>query len=61
MEIIYLSFSHLCDHEFRRNFQDISNPLCSCGNSFETTTHCLSHCPNYLNERKTLSERHIKY
>ena len=36
------------------------NPICSCGTKVETTAHFLLHCPNYLLERKTLSEN-IKF
>ena len=49
-----LGFSHLREHKFRHNFQDTLNPICSCGENIETTTHYLLHCPNYLNERTTL-------
>ena len=30
---------HLKDHKFRHNFVDAINPLCSCGNFVESTTH----------------------
>ena len=36
------------------NFQDILNPICSCGENIETTTLNTLHCPNYLNKRMTL-------
>ena len=36
------------------NFQDILNPICSCGENIETTIHNPLHCPNYLNKRMTL-------
>ena len=49
-----LGFSHLREHKFRHNFQDTLNPICSCGENIETTTHYLLHCPNYLNERMSL-------
>ena len=49
-----LGFSHLREHKFIHNFQDTLNPICSCGENIETTTHNLLHCPNYLNERMTL-------
>ena len=49
-----LGLSHLREHKFRHNFQDILNPICSCGENIETTTHYLLHCSNYLNERMTL-------
>ena len=49
-----LGFSHLREHKFRHNFQDSLNPICSCGENIETTTHYLLHCPNYLNERMSL-------
>ena len=46
--------SHLREHKFRHNFQDTLNPICSCGDGIETTIHYLLHCPNYLDERRTL-------
>ena len=49
-----LGLSHLREHKFRHNFQDTLNPICSCGENIETTTHYLLHCSNYLNERMTL-------
>ena len=36
-----LGFSHLREHKFRHNFQDTLNPICSCGENIETTTHYL--------------------
>ena len=49
-----MGLSHLREHKFRHNFQDTLNPICSCGENIETTTHYLLHCSNYLNERMTL-------
>ena len=49
-----LVLSHLCGYKFRCNFQDTFNPICSCGDDIETTWHYLLHCPNYLDERRTL-------
>ena len=49
-----LGLSHLCEHKFRHNFQDTLNPICSCGDDIETTIHYLLHCPDYLDERRTL-------
>ena len=34
-----LGFSHLREHKFRHNFQDTLNPICSCGENIDTTTH----------------------
>ena len=51
---IRLSLSHLCEHKFRHNFQDTLNPICSCGDDIETAIHYLLHCPNYLDERRTI-------
>ena len=36
-----LDFSHLNEHIFRHNFNDITNPMCSCGKESETTIHYL--------------------
>ena len=49
-----LGLSHLREHKFLHNFQDTLNPICSCGDDIETTVHYLLHCPNYLDERRTL-------
>ena len=49
-----LDLSHLHERKFRHNFQDTLNPICSCGDDIETTIHYLLHCPNYLDERRTL-------
>ena len=49
--------SHLADHKFRHNFQDFLNPICSCGQEIETTSHFLLHCLNYRCARKTFFEK----
>ena len=49
-----LGLSHLREHKFRHNFQDAFNPICSCGDDIETTTHDLIHSPIYLDESRTL-------
>ena len=49
-----LGFSHLREQKFRYNFQDTLNPNCSYGDDIETTIHYILHCPNYLDERRTL-------
>ena len=50
-----VGFSHLSEHKFRHNFQDILDPFCSCRtNSIETTEHYLLQCPNFSNERSIL-------
>ena len=46
--------SHLCKHKFRHNFQNALNPICSWGDDIETAIHYLLHCPNYLDETRTL-------
>ena len=48
-----LGLSHLCEHKLKHSFQDILNPICSCGNDIETSAHFLLHCPHYSNERST--------
>ena len=54
---IRLGLSHLADHKFRHNFQDCVNPICSCGQEIETSTHFLLHCSNYHCARQTLFEK----
>ena len=46
--------SHLRENKFKHSFQDTLNPICNRGKDIETTSHYLLHCPEYLQERKTL-------
>ena len=52
-----LGLRRLADHKFRHNFQDCLNPICSCGQEIETTSHFLLHCLNYRCARKTFFEK----
>ena len=54
---IRLELSHLADHEYRHNFQDCVNHICSCGKEIETSTHFLLHCSNYHCARQTLFKK----
>ena len=49
-----LGLSNLRNYKFKHGFQDTLNPLCSCGNDVESTEHFLLHCPQFVNERRTL-------
>ena len=49
-----LGLSHLRKHKFKHSFQDILNPLCSCGLHIETTSHYFLQCPLFHAERSTL-------
>ena len=51
---LQVGFSHLKEHKFRHNFVDAINPLCSCGNFVESTTHFFLHCTHFSNQRLTL-------
>ena len=42
-----LDFGHLNEHKFRHNFNDIINPMCSCGKEPETTLYYLLRCDLY--------------
>ena len=44
---IRLGLSHLADHKFRHNIQYCLNPICSCGQVIETSTHFSLHCSSY--------------
>ena len=48
-----LGLNHLREHKFKHGFLDSLNPICSCGQNIETSTHFLLHCSNYFNERLT--------
>ena len=39
-----VGLSHLGEHKFRHNFRDTLNPLCSCNNEPESTSHYLLRC-----------------
>ena len=54
---ITLGLSHLADHEFMKIFQYCVNPVCSCCQEIETSTHFLLDCPNYHCARQTLFEK----
>ena len=49
-----LGLNHFREHKFRHNFQGTLNPICSCGDDIVTPIHYLLHCPNYLDESRTL-------
>ena len=49
-----VDLSNLCKHKFKHSFQDTLNPICSCGEDIETTSHYLLHCPDYLQQRMPL-------
>ena len=49
-----IGLSQLRKHKFKCSFEDTLNPICNCGKDIETTSHYLLHCPDYLQERKTL-------
>ena len=52
-----LDLSHLEDHKFRHDFQDCLNPICSCRQEIETTSHFLLHYLSYCCARKTFFEK----
>ena len=54
---IRLGLSHLTDRNFRHNFQDCVNPICSCGQEIETSTHFLVQGSNYHCARQTLFKK----
>ena len=49
-----VGFSHLKEQKFSHSFQDAINPLCSCGNFVELTTHFFLHYTHFSNQRLTL-------
>ena len=52
-----LGLSHLADHKFTHNFQNCLNPICSCGQENEATSHFVLHCPNCRCARKAFFEK----
>ena len=53
-EIFLSSYDYLQTHKFKHSFQDMVNPLYSCGNDAESTEHFLLYCRQFVNERCTL-------
>ena len=49
-----LSFSHLNEHKFRHNFNNIINLLFNCGAAAETAIHYLLQCQLYSVQRAQL-------
>ena len=52
-----VGLSHLREHKFRHNFQDLLDPFCNCGRHIERTIDFFLHCLNYSNQRKTFVEK----
>ena len=48
---LQLGLSHLNEHSFQRNFNDCTNPLCTCSLDSESTGHYFLHC-NYYNSAR---------
>ena len=49
-----VGLSHLREHKFRHNFQDIINLLCSCSLEIESTTLFFLSCQNLITPRTSL-------
>ena len=47
LSILRLDCSHLNENKFQHNFNDIVNPMCSCGKEPETSVHYLLRCGLY--------------
>ena len=50
---VQLGFSHLREHKFKHNFQDLINPVCNCVHDIDSASHVLLHCLLFVNERTT--------
>ena len=48
-----LGLSHFNEHKFKRGFNDIINPICTCGGDIESINHLFFHCSEYCEARKT--------
>ena len=49
-----LNFSHLNEHKFRHNFNDMINTMCNCAAATETAIHYLLRCRPYSVQRADL-------
>ena len=56
-----VGLSHLREHEFRYNFQDTINPLCSCSLEIESTSHFFLRCQNFITPRTNLMNELCKF
>ena len=52
-----LGFRHLKEHKFKHNFQDVVDPLCSCGIETESMKQFLLHCADFSIQRETLFDK----
>ena len=46
-----IGFSHLKEHKFKHNFQDLIDPMYGCSSGIETTIHFFLHCANFNIQR----------
>ena len=53
MTQLRLGLSHLHGHKFNHNFQNSTNPLCSCGMGMGSTSRCLLHFPLFGDKYST--------
>ena len=51
MALLRLGLSHLRENKFNHNFQNCTNPLCSCGMDIESTSHFFLHRPLFDDKR----------
>ena len=51
MAVLRLGLSHLRENKFNHNFQNCTNPLCSCGMDIESTSHFFLHRPLFDDKR----------
>ena len=49
-----LGLSHLNENQFKHNFQDRLNPLCSCSLKVESNIPFLLHCHHFIQSCQTL-------
>ena len=56
-----VGLSHLREHNFRHNFNDTIDPICSCRmNSIESVEHLFLQCPNHIHHRSSLFDNLVK-
>ena len=56
-----VALSYLKEGQFKNNFQDFMDLLCSCGNSIESTIYFFLHCASFTFQRKTLLNKICSY
>ena len=54
---LIIRFSHLKEHEFKHNFQELIDLMSSCSSGIEATIHFFLHCARFNTQRETVFDK----